>query len=561
MQDVIVFETRCLHSLVKVFPDEELGAESYERGTALRGETFHFQVAYRAPSLTKPIRVSVKSPLQAAITLQEVGLAPSELPCQRRHDDHVLRVTPGLYPDPLYPIEEERGVIGIHYQWRSVWITVELDEETPAGEYAVTVQFASMTGETLGEEIFRLQVIPAVLPLQTLIHTEWFHADCLANYYGVDVFSDAHWRLIEKYLQTAVQHGMNMVLTPHFTPPLDTQVGGERPTVQLVDVRKEEGGTYAFGFDRLLRWIALCDQVGIRFFEFSHLFTQWGAKHAPKIVAEERGELRRIFGWETDATGEAYTSFLSQYLPALTTFLRAQGLEKRCYFHISDEPMLEHMPWYRSASELMQAHLGDLPIIDALTNYEYVEQGLVKRPIPANDHIEPFLDRQVPDLWTYYCCVQYRQVSNRFFNMPSARNRVIGVQLYKFRIAGFLHWGYNFWNTQYSLQAIDPYRVTDAGRSFPSGDAFLVYPGDAGPVESIRMDVLYEGLQDLRALQLLESLVGRDCVLALIEEGLSEPLSFSRYPRDAEWLLGLRERVNQAISDAATESNQREETR
>ncbi|MBO7743160.1 DUF4091 domain-containing protein [Paenibacillus sp. MWE-103] len=559
MQDEFRFETRCLHALVKVFPDEELQAASYARGSALRGETFDFQVAYRAPALTKPIRVSVASGLRASITLREVGLAPSELPCQRRHDDNVLRVAPGLYPDPLYPIDEEQGVTGIHYQWRTIWISVELNEETPPGTHDVTVRFAAATGEKLGEECFRLEVIPAVLPPQTLIHTEWFHADCLANYYGVSVFSDAHWQLMERYLQTAVRHGMNMVLTPHFTPPLDTRVGGERPTVQLVDVRKDAGGIYAFGFSRLLRWVELCDRVGIRYFEFSHLFTQWGAKHAPKVMAEEQGELRRIFGWETDAAGEAYTSFLGQYLPALTTFLREQELEGRCYFHISDEPLLEHMPWYRSASELMQAHLSGMPILDALTHYEYYEQGLVQRPIPANDHIEPFLERQVPELWTYYCCVQYRQVSNRFFNMPSARNRVIGVQLYKFRIAGFLHWGYNFWNTQYSLQAIDPYRVTDAGRSFPSGDAFLVYPGKEGPVESIRLEVFYEGLQDLRALQLLESLAGRDRVLALIEEGLAEPLSFSRYPNDAEWLLGLRERVNRAIKDAA-ESNGRGES-
>ncbi|OAS15618.1 DUF4091 domain-containing protein [Paenibacillus oryzisoli] len=558
MQDVFVFETQCLHSLVKVFPDEELRDGSYTRGSALRGETFDFQVAYRAPALTKPIRVSVTSTSQAAITLREVGLAPSELPCQRRHDDNVLRVTPGLYPDPLLPIDEEQGIVGIHYQWRAVWITVELAEETPAGEYDITVKFAAMTGEMLGEESFHLEVISAVLPPQTLIHTEWFHADCLANYYGVQVFSDEHWGLIELYLLTAVRHGMNMVLTPHFTPPLDTQVGGERLTVQLVDVRKEADGTYEFGFGRLVRWIELCDRVGIRYFEFSHLFTQWGAKHAPKVVAEERGELRRIFGWDTDATGEAYKSFLNQYLPALMVFLRERGLENRCYFHISDEPLFEHMPWYRSASELMQAHLGNFPIIDALTNVEYYEQGLVKGPIPANDHIGPFLERQVPELWTYYCCVQYRQVSNRFFNMPSARNRVIGVQLYKFQIAGFLHWGYNFWNTQYSLQAIDPYRVTDAGRSFPSGDAFLVYPGEEGPVESIRMEVFYEGLQDLRALQLLESLVGREQVLTLIEEGLTEPLSFSQFPSDAEWLLGLRERVNRAISGAsASESTKR----
>ena len=41
-----------------------------------------------------------------------------------------------------------------------------------------------------------------------------------------------------------------MLLTPVFTPPLDTAVGGERRTVQLVDV-KAEGNQYTFGFANL----------------------------------------------------------------------------------------------------------------------------------------------------------------------------------------------------------------------------------------------------------------------------------------------------------------------
>lgn len=542
-----VFETRCLHSLEKVFPDEALRAAPYSRGSALRGETFSFQVAYRTSEPTKGISATAISPLTDGIFLRSVGLVPSELPCMPGHDDHVLRVTPGLYPDPLYPISGRQGLTGIHDQWRSVWVTVETDVGTPAGVYPIFVRFESATGEPLGEVCFELEIVGAELPPQTLIHTEWFHGDCLAAYYKVEVFGEAHWELIERYLETAAKHGMNMVLTPLFTPPLDTQVGGERPTVQLVDVTKD-GACYVFGFERLERWIALCDRVGIRYFEFSHLFTQWGAKHAPKIMADDNGTYRRIFGWETDAAGEAYKGFLGAFLPCLVAFLRRRGLLDRSYFHVSDEPLAEHMPWYRSASELLQAHLSGMPIIDALTDYVYYEQGLVRRPIPANNHIEPFLERGVPELWTYYCCVQYRQVSNRFFNMPSARNRVIGIQMYKFRIAGFLHWGYNFWNTQYSMEAIDPYRVTDAGCTFPSGDAFLVYPGaDGAPVESIRMEVFQEALQDMRALQLLEGLIGRERVLAMIEEGLEEPLTFGAYPRDTAWLLGLREAVNAAI--------------
>ena len=69
-------------------------------------------------------------------------------------------------------------------------------------------------------------------------------------------------------------------------------------------------------------------------------------------------------------------------------------------------------------------------------------------------------------MWTYYCTGQYYEVSNRFMSMPSARNRIYGVQLYKYDIVGILHWGYNFYNSQFSIEHINPYEVTDAATRF-----------------------------------------------------------------------------------------------
>ena len=62
------------------------------------------------------------------------------------------------------------------------------------------------------------------------------------------------------------------------------------------------------------------------------------------------------------------------------------------------------------------------------------------------------------------------------------------------------HWGYNFYNGVDSLCKIDPYRVTDACGAYPSGDPFIVYPGEGGyPEESIRMMALEEAMNDVRA--------------------------------------------------------------
>ncbi len=557
------FQTRCISSLAKVFADEALSEAPRNRGTALWSETYAFQVAYRSASSLYPLRVVVSSELAPWTIVRSVGLSPSELPTFAYSDDYVLRKTPGLYPDPLYPLPEA-GLRAYPGQWRALWVTVELPTraawEAAAGcsdsgdvrTFGLDIRFEDEAGTSLGSERFVLNVLPAELPEQRLIHTEWMHCDCLAVYYKTEIFGEKHWELIERYVENAVRHGMNMLLTPLFTPPLDTEIGGERPTVQLIDVERTPEGEYRFGFGKLLRWVEMCDRAGIRYLEFSHLFTQWGAKHAPKIVATvtEGGETReqRIFGWETDAAGESYRHFLSRFLPALDGFIREHKLEDRSYFHVSDEPNLEQLEDYRRASAILKEHLGAYPFIEALSDYGFYEQGLVPVPIPANDHIDKFLENGVPGLWTYYCCGQSVDVSNRFFNMPSARNRILGYQLYKYGIKGFLQWGFNFWHTQHSREAIDPYRVTDAGGAFPSGDAFAVYPGEEGPIDSIRWEVFREALQDLRACELLESLAGRQEVLELLDAGLPDQITFRNYPREASWLLAKRAEINERIA-------------
>jgi|GEM_PF-5860945 len=47
---------------------------------------------------------------------------------------------------------------------------------------------------------------------------------------------------------------MNTILVPTFTLPLDTEVGGERTAVQLVDVDKN-GTKYKFNIDKVKRFI------------------------------------------------------------------------------------------------------------------------------------------------------------------------------------------------------------------------------------------------------------------------------------------------------------------
>jgi len=114
-------------------------------------------------------------------------------------DGNYLRTAPCLYPDLLSDLEGI-GVMAVDGQWRSLWVDVE-------------------------------------------------------------VFSEPHWKIMENFIAAAANRGCNMILTPHVTPTLDTARGMECETIQLVDIRKENG-KYSFGFDRRERRIHMCQNTG-----------------------------------------------------------------------------------------------------------------------------------------------------------------------------------------------------------------------------------------------------------------------------------------------------------
>ena len=343
---------------------------------------------------------------------------------------------------------------------------------------------------------------------------------------------------------------MNCILTPLFTPPLDTRIGGERRTVQLVTVR-HNGGKYYFDFSNFKKWVSICRECGIEYFEMSHFFTQWGAKHAPKIVAlDSKGREKKIFGWKTRTASKKYDEFLRQFANAFIDVVESEGIREKCFLHVSDEPHLKDLKTYKRRAALIEEIFPGFRVIDALSDFDFYEKGAVKNPIPCEDSIKPFIGN-VPELWTYYCCAQgHSYMPNRFFSMPSLRNRVLGIILYKYDVKGFLQWGYNFYNSQYSIKAIDPYKISDAGGGFPSGDSFMVYPADNGTAyESLRLKVFYDGFQDILALKLLESKIGREKVLEFIDKDLFKPLTFMEYPHENEWLLETREKINRMIKE------------
>lgn len=519
----------------------------YEReSTALLGERFAFQVAYRSVGATRTdITYALRGVEEDHAQVFQVGEVPCTNPVQENSDDYLLTDEPCTMPDILRKTGRAGMVAKANY-WQSFYILLT---GLPEGVHELKFRICDADGELLGEAEYSLRVIGQEIPESELVCSYWLHCDSIADYYKLPLFSEEYNKILRSYIESAVAHGLTMLLIPLFTPPLDTRPGRERMTVQLVDVEKR-GGKYSFGFDRLEWFLRFSEQCGVKYFEMSHLFSQWGAGFAPKIVAREGGEVKKIFGWETQALSEEYKEFLAAFLPELRKWLKGKGYYGRCYFHISDEPNALAFEHYRECHAYVKQFLPDARFVDAMSHYEYYEQKLVDVPFVATDAADVFIEKGAKDYFVYYCTGQKDKfVSNRFISMPLERTRILGMQLYLNDVKGFLQWGYNYYYSSLSDEAVDPYGTTDALGRFQSGDAFIVYPGKDGAVESIRNEAFYQGLQDLCALRLLERKIGRERTVELLEQNGMQK-SFSDYPKNALWLIGLRQKINRMIEEA-----------
>lgn len=554
--DIKAVLVKALPSCEKCFSDEKFDDKKEKNSfKMLKNQRLSFQVAYvkKTPDLDAEIAAElvVTSPLKDRMTVYSIEEVPNYKPCYDGTDDNYLRKTPGLYPDLLMPNSPRFHRI-FTSRLRAFYVEIEDEKGLDAGTYPVSFEFFK-DGERLGGTEVTVEVIDAMLPKQKLVYTNWFHNDCLASYYNCDIYGERHWQIIENYIREAVAEGMNMILTPVLTPPLDTGKGWQRPDVGLVDIYKN-GDEYTYGYDKLDRWIETCERCGIEYFEISHLFCQWSAASAPRVTAFVDGstEKQDIFGWNTDAVSPEYTSFIRSFIKALTAHLKDLGVDKKCFFHISDEPNMAVYDSYCASKNSVIDLFEGYPVIDALSEFEFYKSGQIKMPIPAITEAYPFLEQtDLPMRWTYYCCAQHNKVSNRFLSMPGQRTEILGVQLYKYRIEGFLQWGYNYYYSASSWHIINPFIDLSGDNWVPAGDTFVVYPApDGTPYRSLHGMQFSEGLQDLRLLQFCESLIGRDATMALVNEGVDGEMTFHDYPQDAEYLLSLKDKVIDTIKNS-----------
>ena len=213
--------------------------------------------------------------------------------------------------------------------------------------------------------------------------------------------------------------------------------------------------------------------------------------------------------------------------------------------HLSDEPNGKFVGQYIRKSKFVYKYIDKVKTIDAINASALFNLASLDVPTVATFDYHK-MEEKSKNWFLYYSgwgC--WERHTNRFMHLPLQRVRVLGYQLFLTGASGFLHWGFNFYHSQFSVRKIDPYQETDAGGAFPSGDSFIVYPYENGATPSLRLFTMREALQDFYALKRLESLRGTECVLAILKKSGMDGLSV--YEGDISWHIDLRKKINEYI--------------
>jgi len=398
--------------------------------------------------------------------------------------------SPADVPDPLL----QSGSVSVEAgKSQPIWLTIYIPKRATPGDYKGTVEIATSHGKS--SVLLTIKVHPVTLPdARTLYLTNWFSTWKIADAHGLQQWSEPFWKMLEAYAWMMADHRQNVVLT---------QIS------ELIKGHDDGNGNLTFDFSMFDRWVELFKKAGVvGTIEGGHFGTRgdWEAKDFDAIwptILNPDGSVQPKPAIKV--TSEEERKFLSQFLPALQKHLEEKGLLDNYVQHLADEPIPANAESYKKLSSFVRKYAPKLRIIDAsmCTEIAGAIDIWVPQPPEYEQKLQFFTDRQRAgdEIWFYTCLSPKGKYMNRFIDYQLIKTRLLHWVNFKYGLTGYLHWGFNHWQA-------DPFADLEpnwGGDNFlPPGDSHIVYPGKSGPMSSIRLEALRDGVEDFELLKLLE---------------------------------------------------------
>ena len=383
-------------------------------------------------------------------------------------------------PDPLFPAAPMKVREG---STQGAWVTVKADAAAAAGLYIGEIAVKA-GGNTLARVPVQVRVLPLSLPATfscPAIHAVWeTHVHGLYKERGAE--------MLERMYDVMLDHR------------LDPDACG-------------------------LRWYEPVPVEKLK--EWKRRGMRKTSAIALNVKAKSPGQM-----WVPDPTVEQtndpkfYEDIRDRLRPYIED-VRKAGLVDSIYVYGFDERQDAYFPGIAKFWRRFKEDFPDVPVMTTAFMYRRKAEGKDVSDWTVTDwHCPgmPFWRKSLTDelhalgkqAWWYICCGPVYPRLNVGNEHPPLDSRLLAWQQYAENCDGVFNWGVNYWHNRALADDGDVYLKDWTVGSGMSGDGLMFYPGRNGPLPTIRLANVRDGVQDYELMKLAEAKAGREPVLGVV---------------------------------------------
>ena len=414
----------------------------------------------------------------------------------------------GQWPDALPPLDQALDVAQGANQ--PLWVLVYVPEDARPGDYRGQVRLQAEGWSAVVP--LRLHVWNFALPRANHLETAFgLNPSTIFRYHNLKSEADRR-RVLDLYFQSLSEHR----ISPYDPTPLDPIQVKFLPDAQPPRAELDFTAFDAAMERALKQW----HFTGFRLPVQGMGGGTFHKRHEPKILkfCEDTPQYKALF---------------ASYVGQLESHLRAKGWLKHAYVYWFDEPEPKDYEFVRGGMERLRQYAPGLRRMlteepgDALG--EAIDIWCPLTPKFDPEKAQSCRSRG-EHFWWYVCCSPKAPYCTLFIDHPATELRVWQWQTWQRGVDGILVWTVNYWTSDaaYPHAAQNPYEdpmgyvssynTAPGERKFwGNGDGRFIYPPEkaavpgskgaepviAGPVSSIRWEMLREGIEDYEYLYLL----------------------------------------------------------
>ncbi len=476
----------------------------------------------------------------------------------------------GMWPDPLPPHTEP--VAAPAGQNTPFWLSIRVKKGCPRGTYPFTVSIACTdaggTKKTLTIPV-RVRIFGFSLPDAHSIKTAFgFSAGLACAYHGISK-NEKRRELFDCYMQSFREHR----ISPYSFAPYDP--------IRISFPKTVAKGTKTLGPDQVKVDFSAWTKQARKYLDQYH-FDSFRLRLRGLGGGTFHSRSYGSIGQYKQGSAE-YRMLLKAYASQIENHLRKNGWLDEAFVYWFDEPqekdyefVQEGMKEIHLAAPGLQRMLTEEPI-DELK--PYVD---IWCPVLHNGEKEAIAERlKAGDtVWWYVCCGPKAPYLGLFIDHPATDLRTWVWLSWKYGVTGLLVWQSNYWTSScaYPDKRQDPWKDPMSYQSgygrpagyigyWGNGDGRFLYPPQnctpgtiAPPVDSIRWEMLREGIEDYEYLTLLRKLIERKkgaagVKIAQYKKLLEVPASIivdgQHYTRRSSPIYRQRRRIAEAVEALA----------